>query len=273
MKNFKFFFILLIITFSILASKNALAGGGGCVATGNDNCVDAITLTIDAPCTDGCTDGATTESGELLDCASGNQTIWYQFVATSTNHQVNVWQDASGGCFNGSVVWDGSGGCLPTIPISCQDAANGPIDQAHLLTGLTIGNTYYVQVVYNDFGPCGNYADLCVEVLSYDPCATCSDECYAMCEFATPPTVADVTSSCPSNAYDPPMNEQALVECYTFTAASSTATLEAVILSNCGGGQFTQLALTLYDNRCVLITGPIDIFSNTIYTCLPQCAS
>lgn len=256
----KFLFISVLV---FALGINVFAGGPTiCTMTSNNDCVDAISLTIDVACADGCTQGATIEVGEVGDCMSGNQSIWYNFIATSTSHQVNVWLDNSGGCFNASAVWDGSGGCLPGPAdiLSCHDAANGPLNQAHLLTTLTIGNTYYIQVAYGSGGPCGAGTDVCVEVITYDPCDICGDECYAACEFATIPAVPDVTCCCPSNVYDPPMHERFRKECYTFMANSASTTFSAAVLSDCSGGQFTQLFWELYDAGCTLIDGPTNIF-------------
>lgn len=254
----KLFFIL----FSLLNILLAYSAGPPpiCAPTGNDNCINSINLSVNAICSDGCTELATVEGGESFGCASGNKTIWYKFNATSINHQVNVWQDASNGCFNGSVVWNGSSGCLPTIAISCHDAAFGPLNQAHLLTGLTIGNLYYIQVLYGSGGFCGSNADVCVEVISYNPCDGCGNVCYVACTFISSPLVSDVTCCCPSILYIPPMHERNRKECYTFTANSSVSTFSAIVSSDCGGGQFTQLNWTLYNTTCILIEGPTNIF-------------
>ena len=264
----KLYLTLIFLIYSLLGYSG---GPTVCTLTSNNNCVDAISLTVDVICSDGCTQNATIEAGEVGDCMSGNQSIWYAFVATSISHQVNIWQDNSGGCFNSSAVWDGTGGCLPTSGdiLSCHDAASGPTNQSHLLTTLTISNTYYIQVVYNSGGPCGNGADVCVEVITYDPCdlTICSDVCYAACEFTSSPATSDVTCCCPSNTYNPPMHERDRVECYTFTGNSPSVTFSAILSSDCGGGQFTKLDWTLYDASCTILEGPTSIFTdNTVTT-------
>mgnify|MGYP001559542831 CR=1 FL=1 len=253
--------ILTILVILFINLKGYCGGAPLCASTGNDLCSNAILLTVNVLCSGGCTEGAGVEGGETFNCASGNKSIWYKFVATSINHQVNIWQLASNGCFNGSVIW--SGGCLPSIAISCHDAPFGPLNQAHLLTGLIIGNTYLIQVLYNSGGPCGSNANVCVEVITYDPCdlsGGCTDVCYAACEFISSPLVSDVTCCCPSMSYNPPMHERSRKECYSFTANSSITTFSAIVSSNCSGGQFTQLNWTLYNSSCTIIEGPINIF-------------
>src|SRR5688572_33299614 len=64
-----------------------LAGGQILFAQPNDNCVNATTLTVDAPCTNGTNVGATLEVGENAG-ATGTQcwltapshTVWYKFT-------------------------------------------------------------------------------------------------------------------------------------------------------------------------------------------------
>ena len=114
MKSFKFFFISLIITFSILASKNALAGGPGCgVFAPNDSCINATPLVLGNGCQNGTTCGDV-EGGETLpSCDAGqDQTVWYSFVATLTAHTVVIENLLSGGCHFTTAVY--SGACLPS---------------------------------------------------------------------------------------------------------------------------------------------------------------
>jgi len=136
----------------------------------NDNCANAVTLTPGDPCISGTTVGASTETGELGGCNTGNQSVWYSFVADNDSMDVTVGWESSTGCYFGSAVWDPLvSGCPATAgaPLACEDAPGGPLTNYFQLTGLTIGNTYYIQVVYDPGGVCGNAgagANFCIEV-------------------------------------------------------------------------------------------------------------
>lgn len=146
--------LLLITTFIGFAQSN--------------NCAGATLLTVDAaPVCGQTTAGATTEAGENKPCGvTGAQTVWYSFVATSAN--MSVWIDnlVSGGCHLASGVWN-TGVCLPAAAssLSCK-AAVAPIDVWHHLSGLTIGNTYLISVVYGNGGPCGASQTFCISVIN-----------------------------------------------------------------------------------------------------------
>ena len=150
----------------------------------NDDCANAIALTPGDPCIPGTTVDATLEPLEDLACNIGmNQSVWYSFVADNDSMDVIAAYLTSGGCYFGSVVWDGIFGCPTTsmvVPaiLSCEDDIGGPLNNIHNLTGLTIGNTYYIQVLYDEGGICGNNSsvEFCISVagstwLGNDACA------------------------------------------------------------------------------------------------------
>lgn len=132
----------------------------------NDNCTAATLLTVNASCINESTSAATIEYGETKPCSnSGNQSTWYKFVATQSN--MSVWVDnlMTGGCHLGSAVW-GTSTCIPSgSPLSCKNGAS-PEDIWHHLTGLTIGNTYLIQVMYLRPGSCGSNQTFCISVIA-----------------------------------------------------------------------------------------------------------
>ncbi|MBK6342744.1 MAG: T9SS type A sorting domain-containing protein [Flavobacteriales bacterium] len=141
-----------------------------CVTTGlalpNDACADAIMLTPGAVCdpVTGTTENATESIPGLVDCsgnlANANDDVWYAFVATAAEHSVTVVPSAS---FNAAVqLRDGSGGCNGS-PITCQDAVGAGQTEVMSLTGLTIGNTYFLRVFhYEAIAPVTHTFTICI---------------------------------------------------------------------------------------------------------------
>ena len=119
----------------------------------NDTCSGAISIlaSVDTTCT--ATTGSTafaTDNNETGDCTTGTENaVWYSFVATSTEHNVTVdgatGIDAVVGALNNCGT-----GSRPTGGACTDDTVGGDVEVLNL-TGLTIGNTYYVQV-YDYYG-------------------------------------------------------------------------------------------------------------------------
>lgn len=112
----------------------------------NDNCSNATSLTSNTFCTP--TKGVTIEATQSLPAINCNgiggadDDVWYKFTAVSTAHTVKV--DGSEYLFD-AVVDIRTGGCNGTS-IACADATTeGGIETVNL-TGLTVGNTYFVRV-------------------------------------------------------------------------------------------------------------------------------
>ncbi|OON68183.1 T9SS type A sorting domain-containing protein [Hymenobacter sp. CRA2] len=135
----------------------------------NDDCAGAITLTPSATSTcatttNGTTTGAT--QSQAPSACSGSTSgaagdVWYKFTATSTAHIVT----ASSTTLDG-VVQAFSGACGSLTALNCVDAtASGAETLA--LTGLTIGNVYYVRYYgYTDLTtPVGGAFTLCITTL------------------------------------------------------------------------------------------------------------
>jgi len=116
--------LIFFLAFNVLTIKYSFAGG--CTNALNNDCVNAIALVVNDACVIGNTCG-NTEPGESVACSpSANQTVWYSFIATDVNMVVVVENFFTGGCDIGSSVWDGSGGCLPSGLLSCQNIFSSP---------------------------------------------------------------------------------------------------------------------------------------------------
>ncbi|QTY27994.1 fibronectin type III domain-containing protein [Flavobacterium sp. CS20] len=107
----------------------------------NDDCTGALPLTVttdNTTFTTFSTDFATEGTNELNDCdASGNLGVWYTFTAPSST--IEFLQGASGD--PGITIYEGSD-CnnLTELTANCVNNNDG------ILTGLTVGNTYYAMV-------------------------------------------------------------------------------------------------------------------------------
>jgi len=127
--------------------------------TANDECSGAITLVEDLVCNP-ITGDVTNSTQSLPGCAAGstaNDDVWFSFVATSTTAQVNVTGSAS---FDAVVqVFDACAG----TSLACADATANAGAETAVVTGLTVGNTYYVRVYDYAIGvPATTTFDICV---------------------------------------------------------------------------------------------------------------
>ncbi len=123
----------------------------------SDNCQNATLLTINSLCTflSGTTFGAT----QSLAGCSGNadDDVWYRFVANSSLIHVLAQSSPQ---FD-AVLQIFSGSCGALMPMICKDALGIGQNEELILTGLTIGQMYYLRVY--DYLPqnAGNFS-LCL---------------------------------------------------------------------------------------------------------------
>jgi len=113
-----------------------------CSFSQSDNCQNATLLTINSLCTfsNGTTMGAT----QSLAGCSGNadDDVWYRFVANSSLIHVLVQSSPQ---FD-AVLQIYSGTCGALMPMICKDALGIGQNEELNLTGLTIGQIYYLRV-------------------------------------------------------------------------------------------------------------------------------
>ncbi len=234
---------------------------GAEAAPGNDAYANAITLNVDDPCVNGTNKQATTQGGEAYGCqGTPTKTVWYKFIATATDHFVEVELLTTNSCYLSSAVWNASGTSSPPTgsPLSCEDASGGPGLNIHNLTGLTIGNTYYVQVSYTGGGICGNNSNnntgttFCIQVGKPVSCPACSVPCGTVCQFNTMPTVPQVVSACTKYDLKPRINKnQWKTACFNFTAIYHSLSLQMVVNTvGCISGTVQQFNWTVQDASC-----------------------
>ncbi len=175
----------------------------------NDDCVDAIPLTVDAmncdgTITNGDNTGATAGADPLGSCFSGGVNgVWYSFMAPASGNVI-VTTDFTGGTSGDTeiAVYDD---CAGTTELGCdQDGGsvvnfNSVIDP---LVGLTPGVTYYIVVS----GWNGTEGSFCIEVNEIPACLSPSGlavanitDSSADVSWTTDPAHTDVTVEvCPS---------------------------------------------------------------------------
>jgi hypothetical protein len=141
----------------------------------NDATCSAIALTVNSTWTGVCTNGTNTGSGIATDnptvvqpsCWNGpsyNESVWYKFVATDDSITVAVYDGPAtnlGGNTSLGVYSSSNGTCTGTFTeVGCAKQQS-PVS----LTGLTIGNTYWIMVD----GNAGQDGNFCIEVYHTPP--------------------------------------------------------------------------------------------------------
>lgn len=124
-----------------------------------DNCSNPFVLTSSTSCSTTAGNSTTgfTSSGQGCTAGTPDDDIWYSFVAAATTHTVTV----DGGADFDAVVgaYNTCGGTQPTGG-TCVDATGTDAVETLNLSGLTVGNTYYIKV-YDYYSGGGNFT-ICV---------------------------------------------------------------------------------------------------------------
>ncbi|MFM9026693.1 MAG: dockerin type I repeat-containing protein, partial [Bacteroidota bacterium] len=129
----------------------------------NDNCAGAINLTIGATCTG--TSGSSI-AGSLttgidscnLALKNPDDDVWYKFTAVASKETIRV----TGGHKYDPVIQAFSGACGSLVALSCADQSKNAQSETISLTGLTVGNTYFVRVYQTSFGAGRGAFSICI---------------------------------------------------------------------------------------------------------------
>ncbi|MBW6484491.1 MAG: T9SS type A sorting domain-containing protein [Vicingaceae bacterium] len=235
--------LYLFILSSFLMTTFAFAGG--CAPnTTTGTCNNATSLTVGGACV-----SQTTCNGAAPNAAgSGSgECSWSSFVATSSNMVVNIPVTNSPDCFITSSVYSRTGACSGLTQISFSSGT--PMDDAHYLNNLVIGQTYYVEVCEPQFGPCGgDEAVYCIDVKNYIPCNNCSVPCGVAQGFPAPPAAETVVASCTATDFSPLLQPgHTYTFCNTFSAVATSVSFNVIITSNCGSGNVSAFTWSLYN--------------------------
>ncbi|REC59601.1 hypothetical protein DRF65_25330 [Chryseobacterium pennae] len=143
----------------------------------NDECTAAVTLTVnpDMNCgskVSGHTLGAT-DSNQPVDPCDGeaDDDVWFKFTATADTHAISLSNMSSiGADYSYSLLFQVlNGSCSSLANVACSE-----YDETKLISGLTVGETYYIRV-YTDGGAGeAQMFDICVGTL---PPAPANDSC------------------------------------------------------------------------------------------------
>ncbi len=138
----------------------------------NDNCSSAIAITSSmspscATAVTGTTLGATQS---MVGCAGyADDDVWYKFEAINSTQTITVTTPNS---LSNIIFQTFSGNCTGLVNLGCINGTNGFNAETTTLTGLTVGDTYYVRVhsAGNGSGQ-GNFS-ICVTtpIMNDNPC-------------------------------------------------------------------------------------------------------
>lgn len=137
----------------------------------NDECANAITLTVNpnAVCTastQGYTLGATSSGLAPAPCyGDPDDDVWFKFVATAASHKISLNNIESIGTTDNDDLYFQvfSGACGNLSSILCSDPASS------MVTGLTVGATYYVRVYSYDGAGSNQSFNICVGTIPPPP--------------------------------------------------------------------------------------------------------
>ena len=145
-------------------------------APANDNCAGAVLLSGPASpacvLTAGTVLGATASTPASVCIGTANDDVWYKFNATaSTAYNVRVVGsaqfDAVIQVLNGGVS---PGNCASLTSVNCTDISGQGGTEIANLTGLTVGNTYFIRVYdYGAAAPATSTFQICVNYVTPPP--------------------------------------------------------------------------------------------------------
>lgn len=233
----------------------------------NDECANAVALTInpDTNCgnvTSGTTSGGTS-SGVALGACTGtaDDDVWYKFTATSTSHTYQLKNIVSVGTSASTSLYSQvfSGVCGTLTSTTCITSNTN----FTLLSGLTVGQTYYVRI-YNSNANSGaslysNTFDICIGTL---PAAPSNDECSGAVSLtvnagltcATPvagTTLSATNSSVPVGTCTGTADDDVWYS-FTATGAAHTVLLSNIVAS--GTSTSTSLYTQIFSGACGTLT-------------------
>ncbi|WDO14432.1 T9SS type A sorting domain-containing protein [Flavobacterium sp. WW92] len=140
-------------------------------APSNDNCANAVSLSVNPGlnCTGGTsgTLSGATDSGFEADTGDADDDVWYSFVATATAHKISLSNVEGDEIDLAHEVMGGTCGSLTILSSADLDSS--------IVSGLTVGTTYYVRVYSYYDDPASTTFDICVSTLpalTNDNCAT-----------------------------------------------------------------------------------------------------
>lgn len=231
----------------------------------NNNCASATVLMSNAApiCSQSITTASTVQVGELIGTATCNswtlsQSVWYRFTATTSNMFVELEIQSALGftycpnqlsatLYNSSTCFPGSG-----LILACEGMGTYDGSLVFSPTGLTVGNTYLLQIGNSYDAFCDVvFDDFCIRVGDTPVVCSCANPCTSGCGYPTAPSVPTVVSTCPEFILDPISDGgDTKTYCYDFTAVNATVSFGMIITSNCGAGNVSGLTWDVRTSAC-----------------------
>lgn len=218
--------LLLSLTFNIIWSQS-------------ENCSGAVTLTNGS-----CVVGTAGLSQNIVGCVgNADDDAWYKFVATGTSHSLTV----TGSATYDAVLQVFSGPCSSLISSACVDNSFNGLAESTVVSGLTIGNTYYVRVYHYGVGSGSSTFTMC---LNNPPAAPANDACVNAISLT-------VNAGCTNTNGTTFGATQSLIGCagtanddvwYSFTATNYTQTIQVT------GSASMDAVVELYNGSCASLT-------------------
>lgn len=139
----------------------------------SENCSGAVSLTNGA-----CVVGTAGLTQNIVGCVgNADDDAWYKFVATGTSHSITV----TGSATYDAVLQVFSGTCSALVSSACVDNTfNGQVESS-VISGLTIGSTYYVRVYNYAAGSGSSTFTIC---LNNPPAPPANDACSSAINLA-----------------------------------------------------------------------------------------
>lgn len=215
----------------------------------NDNCSSAIALTVNPDELCGTTTAGTVEyataSADANSCGgTDDDDVWYSFVATSTVHTIDLLNVSGSVTDMYHSVFTGTCGSLGAA-LLCSDP------NSSLISGLTIGNTYFVRVyTFTGTGGQNTTFDICIGT---PPPPPANDNCGGatgltvnpdlLCGTTTPGTIANATASPDANSCGGTDDDDVW---FSFVATNSTHIIELLNVS----GSTTDMYHAVFSGTC-----------------------
>lgn len=188
----------------------------------SDNCAAAPTLTIGAVCSSPIAGTSLGATQSIAGCAgTADDDVWYKFVATATSHSVQV----IGSAGYDAVIEGFSGTCATLVSLNCVDGTLTGGTENMLLSGLTIGNTYYIRIYHYYTGSGSSTFSICI---SNAPAAPVNNACAG----ATPLTVNAACITATATSYGATQSQAPCAGSadddvwFSFTANNYTQTIQ-----------------------------------------------
>ncbi|MFT6333879.1 MAG: hypothetical protein ACJATI_000611 [Halioglobus sp.] len=219
----------------------------------NDDCDVALPVIVEESfscgnMTPGTLVNATASPEDNTACVGSDEDVWFSFMATATEHRIELLNVANGTTDLYHSVWQGTCGGLTLVPGSCS-----VIEESNV-SGLTIGNTYYLRVYSGGNEPQITTFDVCIRSVSPPPT---NDNCGGaipvtvkldlLCESTTQGTTESATASpeddtsCPA----PAANDDVW---FSFIAKATEHIIDLQNVAN--GNGTTNLYHSVWEGTC-----------------------